>query len=85
MLAARFLVYGIGMFWIARDPHRNHFWARGMVLIQLLDFAAGALYVSLGIVLFANAALPMFNAAVFAGLLFVSLNMALKELKEGAA
>lgn len=69
MLSARFLVYGIGMFVIARDPARNAFWLFGMVAIQLIDLAAGIGYVAAGAVRLADAALPMVNATVFAGLL----------------
>lgn len=73
MLAARFLVYGIGMFVIARAPEKHLFWARGMVAIQLLDLAAGAGYVAAGIVAPAAAALPMVNAALFAAALYLTL------------
>lgn len=66
MLAARFLVYGLGMFLIARDPAGNLFWARGMVAIQLIDLAAGAIYLALGVITAATALLPMVNAAFFA-------------------
>lgn len=66
MLAARFLVYGIGMFLVARDPAGNLFWARGMVAIQLIDLAAGAAYLGMGVIAPATALLPMVNAAIFA-------------------
>lgn len=65
MLAARFLVYGVGMFVIARDPARHAFWLFGMVAIQAIDLAAGIGYVSTGVVAFEHAALPMFNATLF--------------------
>lgn len=73
MLAARFLVYGIGMFHIARDPAGNLFWARGMVAIQLIDLVAGAAYLATGIITPATALLPMINAALFAFGLTVAL------------
>lgn len=73
MLAARFLVYGIGMFHIARDPAGNLFWARGMVAIQLIDLVAGAAYLATGIITPATALLPMINAALFALGLTVAL------------
>lgn len=73
MLAARFLVYGIGMFVIARNPAGNLFWARGMVAIQLLDLAAGAAYLAMGIISPATALLPMVNAAIFALALHLAL------------
>ncbi len=69
MLAGRFLVYGVGMFLIARDPVRHAAWAWGMVVIQLVDLAVGGFYVAIGVVALANAALPMFDAALFAGAL----------------
>lgn len=65
MLAARFLVYGFGMFVIARDPARHVFWLFGMVAIQVIDLAAGLGYVAAGTVAFADAAVPMLNATVF--------------------
>ncbi|MBL9052464.1 MAG: hypothetical protein JNN02_01935 [Tabrizicola sp.] len=73
MLAARFLVYGIGMFHIARDLEGNLFWARGMVAIQLIDLAAGAAYLAAGLITPATALLPMVNAALFAALLAFAL------------
>lgn len=73
MLAARFLVYGLGMFQIARDPAGNLFWARGMVAIQLIDLAAGATYLAIGAITPATALLPMANAALFAAALHLAL------------
>ncbi len=69
MLAGRFLVYGVGMFLIARDPARHAFWAWGMVAIQLIDLAVGGFYVASGVVGLAEAALPMVDAALFAAAL----------------
>lgn len=65
MLAGRFLVYGVGMFVIARAPEKNAFWLDGMIAIQLIDLAAGLFYVFSGVVPFAAAAVPMFNATLF--------------------
>jgi hypothetical protein len=79
MLAGRFLVYGVGMFVIAQDPEKHQFWARGMIGIQVLDFAAGAFYVATGVVAIADAALPLFDAALFAAAIYVTLGWALKE------
>lgn len=76
MLAARFLVYGIGMFHIARDPAGNLFWARGMVAIQVIDLLAGAAYLAAGLITPATAALPMVNAALFALALHWALGQA---------
>lgn len=69
MLGARFVAYGIGMVWLARQSEPDRFWVRNMVLIQLIDFGAGAVYLGLGTVGLSVVAFPMFNAALFAGLL----------------
>jgi hypothetical protein len=81
MLAARFLVYGIGMFHIARDPAGNLFWARGMVAIQVIDLLAGAAYLAAGLITPATAALPMVNAALFA----LALHWALGQVRPTTA
>jgi hypothetical protein len=44
MLAARFLAYGAGMFFIARAPEQQQFWITNMILIQALDIAVGVFY-----------------------------------------
>ena len=69
MLAARFLVYGVGMFAVASDPARHAFWLFGMVAIQLIDLAAGAAYVATGVVAWQHALVPMVNATLFAAVL----------------
>ena len=65
MLAARFLAYGIGMFFIARDPEKNRFWINNMILSQAIDLAVGIFYTATGIVALAHSGFPMFNAALF--------------------
>lgn len=65
MLAARFLVYGVGMFIILRDPLRYRFWLDGMLMIQAIDLAGGVFYVLSGRVALASAAFPMINATLF--------------------
>ncbi|MBL4873668.1 MAG: hypothetical protein JKY41_09810 [Rhodobacteraceae bacterium] len=65
MLAGRFLVYGVGMFVIARAPEKNAFWLDGMIAIQVVDLAAGLFYVATGIVPLSSAMVPMFNATLF--------------------
>lgn len=62
MLAGRFIVYGIGMFVIAKDPAQNRFWLYGMIAIQAFDLAGGLFYTLSGIVALENSAFPMFNA-----------------------
>lgn len=71
MLAARFIAYGIGMFAIARDPAKNLFWINNMILIQFIDLAVGIFYTVNGTLSLAASAFPMFNATLFAGLLFL--------------
>jgi hypothetical protein len=65
MLAARFLAYGAGMFFVARDPVRNLFWVNNMIFIQAVDLAVGVYYTATGVVDLQNSAFPMFNAAMF--------------------
>jgi hypothetical protein len=71
MLGARFVGYGLGLVWLARQPLPDRFWVRNMALIQLLDLAAGLVYVAAALVPLAAAVFPMFNAALFATLLWV--------------
>lgn len=71
MLAARLLAYGFGMFAIARAPEENQFWINNMILIQIIDLAAGLFYTFTGVVNIANALFPMFNATVFIVLLWL--------------
>lgn len=65
MFAARLLVYGVGMIVIARQPVKYAIWLDGMIAIQFIDLAAGLYYTTTGVVVFADALIPMFNAAIF--------------------
>ncbi len=69
MLGARFLVYGVGMFIIANDPVKHMFWLNGMIIIQVIDLAAGVFYVGMGFVPLQHAVAPLFNATLFIVLL----------------
>lgn len=71
MLAARFLAYGVGMFVIARDPIRHRFWINNMILIQIIDLAAGVFYTATGVVSLQLSGFPMFNATLFIILLWL--------------
>ena len=62
MLAARFLAYGLGLWWAARQPGLHAPWLRLMTLIQLIDLGAGLFYTATGVVPAALSALPMANA-----------------------
>lgn len=71
MLAARFIAYGLGMFWSARAPEQNLFWINNMILVQVIDLAAGVYYTAAGVVDISSTAFPMFNAALFIILLWL--------------
>lgn len=66
MLGARFLASGIGMAVLARQARPDRFWLANMALIQIVDFAAGAVYAGAGVVAPSVVAFPMVNAALFA-------------------
>jgi len=70
MLSARFLAYGVGMFYIARDPMKNVFWIQNMIAIQVIDLGVGLFYTATGVLTLAVAGFPMFNAALFTVLLW---------------
>jgi hypothetical protein len=65
MLAARFLAYGIGMFFIARAPEKHLFWINNMILIQVVDLAVGVFYTATGVIGLQLSGFPMFNATLF--------------------
>lgn len=71
MLAARFLAYGVGMIWLARQSEPDRFWISNMVLVQAIDFAVGAYYLASGTIGLGTAAFPMFNAVLFGTLLWL--------------
>lgn len=71
MLSARFLAYGLGMFFIARAPEQNMFWINNMILIQIVDLAVGVFYTLTGTLGLAISAFPMFNASLFIILLLL--------------
>jgi len=70
MLAARLIAYGFGMFFIARDPEKNVFWIKNMILIQLIDLSVGVFYTATGVIPLSSSAFPMFNATLISVLLF---------------
>jgi hypothetical protein len=69
MLGARFLAYGVGMFYIARRVEKQVFWINNMILIQFLDLAVGVFYTITGVVAISLSGFPMFNATLFVILL----------------
>ncbi len=71
MLAARFIAYGLGMFWCARAPEGNVFGINNMILIQAIDLAVGVYYTATGVIDLSSSAFPMFNAALFIVLLWL--------------
>ncbi len=62
MLAARFITYGVALLYIAREPLKYILWIKFMILIQLIDLAAGVFYTLNGAINIADSAFPMFNA-----------------------
>jgi len=62
MLAARFIAYGIALFFIASAPAKHVLWINFMILIQLIDLGVGIFYTSMGVVPLSLSAFPMFNA-----------------------
>ncbi len=62
MLASRFIAYGVALVVISADPLRHRLWMVFMVLIQLIDLAAGIFYTATGVVPLALSGFPMFNA-----------------------
>ncbi len=85
MLAGRFLVYGVGMFVIARNPEQNRFWLYGMIAIQAVDLAGGLFYTLSGVVALEHSAFPMFNATWIMVGLFLLRNSTNKSEKLQAA
>lgn len=71
MLVARFIAYGIAFIYIANDPVKHVLWIKFMILIQLIDLAAGIFYTMTGVVDIADSAFPMFNATWIAILLYL--------------
>ena len=71
MLSARFFVYGIGMFYAARHIENSVFWIRGMFYIQIIDLLVGLYYTLNGTLSIMNSGFPMFNATLFAILLYL--------------
>lgn len=64
MLAARFLAYGIALIYISGAPVQHRLWINVLVLIQLIDLAAGLYYTATGVVPLALSGFPIFNASL---------------------
>lgn len=62
MLASRFIAYGIALIVISNAAVQHKLWIYFMVLIQLLDLAAGIYYTATDVVPLALSGFPMFNA-----------------------
>jgi len=62
MLAARFMAFGIALIYIANTPVQNKLWINILVLIQMIDLAAGIFYTAIGVVPLSLSGFPMFNA-----------------------
>lgn len=68
MLAARFLVYGLGFWLISREPAQHRLWIQLMGLIQLIDLLVGVVLTVNGTITLGHSAIPMFNAVWIAAL-----------------
>ena len=62
MLAARFLVYGSALLFIAQSPYQHRLWILNMIFIQLIDLMVGVFYTATGVVSLGLSGFPMFNA-----------------------
>lgn len=71
MLSARFLVYGALLLLAVRNPEENRTIIQGMFWIQIIDLAVGLFYTLQGTVGIALSGFPMFNATLFALLLWL--------------
>jgi len=71
MLAARFIAYGVVLIYISNTATQNRLWIDSMILIQVIDLAAGAFYTAVGTVPLALSGFPMFNATWIIALLVV--------------
>lgn len=71
MLAARFFAFGIWLFYMSKHIEKSKFWIDMMILIQIIDLFSWIFYVTTWSVEFSVAAFPMFNAIIFALLLFI--------------
>ena len=69
MFASRLLVFGVGMFIVAKNPIKHILLIDGMIAVQVLDLLAGISSIATGTVAFSAAAFPMFNATLFIVLL----------------
>jgi hypothetical protein len=62
MLAARFVAYGAGLWWVAPQPQAHGLWIRLMALIQLIDLGVGLTLTLRGVLPWSLSGFPMFNA-----------------------
>jgi hypothetical protein len=69
MMAARFLGFGYGMWWAARDPVRHVHWINAMLVIQAIDWLATLYYLAAGAVTLGQVTTAAFLPAVFIAVL----------------
>ncbi|MGV6814458.1 MAG: hypothetical protein ACWA5W_05525 [Phycisphaerales bacterium] len=70
LLSTRFLVFGVAFIVAIQNPVRHRNLMIMMAWIQLGDLLVGITYTLLGVVTIRSTGLAMFDAALFAGLLF---------------
>ena len=71
MLAARFIAYGIALLYIAKAPAQYRLWIHIMILIQVIDLAAGVAFTLMNVVPLSLSGFPMFNAVWIIALLWL--------------
>ncbi len=71
MLAARFIAFGIALIYVSTTPVQHKLLINIMVLIQLIDLAAGIFYTTIGVVPLSLSGFPMFNATWIIALLLL--------------
>lgn len=83
MLAARFIAYGGALLIIAKEPAQHRLWILTMIVIQIIDLAAGIFYTATGVIPITLSGFPMFNAAWIIALLILWLPKHNKDQNKG--
>ena len=82
MMAARFLGFGYGMLWAARDPAGNAAWIKAMIVIQAIDWVVTLYYLSAGAVTLVQVSTASFLPVIF---IIVLLRNLPQQRKAGAS
>jgi len=71
MLASRFIALGIALIYISNAPVQHKLWIKIIVLIQVIDLAAGIYYTVISVIPLSLSGFPMFNAVWIMALLLL--------------